>query len=200
MAERSLKELMRAYREGDRSVQEEMLEKVETQLRGQVRKMVGKQIRSERESVDICQSILVAFHLRASEGKVDVENDKALGGYMRAMVKNKLANLSDRIRAAKRGGGTTPVPLAEESEEGGAQLEAFDPRASMVARTSELCQALQSELSPEELAILEGRLSGKTNKEIAAGLGKSPDAVRMTWNRARQHLVERGLLEEPRGS
>ena len=64
----------------------------------------------------------------------------------------------------------------------------------MVAGTAELRLKLEAALTPEELAILEGRLAGRTNQEIANELEKSPDAIRMTWNRAREKLVSRGLL------
>ena len=40
-------------------------------------------------------------------------------------------------------------------------------------------------------------LAGKTNAEIATAQGKSPDAIRMSWNRARQKLIERGLISPP---
>ncbi|MHC4471807.1 MAG: RNA polymerase sigma factor [Planctomycetota bacterium] len=201
MAERSLRDLMRAYREGDRSVQEELIERMEEKLSGHVGKLTGQQIRSDRESIDIRQSILLSFHLRMADGRVEFENEKALDGYLKKMVRHKLANLSDRIRAVKRGGGKAPVPISpSDEEEAGVQLPAHDPRASSVARTSELLDRLLRELTPEQRQIFEGRLIGKTNKEIGEALGKTADAVRMEWNRARQHLVSRGILDDPRES
>ena len=50
-------------------------------------------------------------------------------------------------------------------------------------------------LDPDERVIFVGKLTGRTNREIAEGLGKSPDAVRMIWNRARERLVSRGVIE-----
>lgn len=64
----------------------------------------------------------------------------------------------------------------------------------MVAGTAELRKKLEGALTPDELTIFEGRLAGRTNQEIGDALGKAPDAVRMIWNRAREKLVQRGIL------
>jgi RNA polymerase sigma factor (sigma-70 family) len=186
---RPLPELIEAYKTGDATAQTELLEKLETQLRGLVRALLGKQIRTERESMDVCQSLLLAFHLQAKQGKVKIDSEDALRAYLRAMIRHKLANLSDRIRTAKRGGGKAPASAEDLA------LPSFDPSASMVAGTAEMRAKLEQVLEKDELAILEGRLAGRTNKEVANDLGKTPDAVRMTWNRAREKLVQRGILE-----
>ena len=185
---RPLPELIEAYQEGDTVAQTELLEKLETQLRGLVRALLGKQIRTERESLDVCQSLLLAFHLQAKAGKVKLDSEEALRGYLRAMIRHKLANLSDRIKTAKRGAGKQPASAED------LPLRSFDPSASMVAGTAEMRIKLEQALDKEELAILEGRLAGRTNQEIADDLGKTPDAVRMTWNRARDKLVAQGIL------
>jgi len=189
---------MSRYRDGDETAQHELLTRLETELRGLVRALMGNQIRSERESVDVCQSLMLAFHMRAAEGKVELENEKAMRAYLRSMIRHKMANLSDRIRTAKRGGGTQPISIeanqADPEQGAGIQLPAFDPSASMVAGTAELRLRLEAALTAEELSILEGRLSGRSNQEIADEIGKTADGVRMAWNRAREKLVSRGLL------
>jgi len=195
---RTISELLAAYRAGDEDARDELLARLEKELRGITRGLLGRQIRNERESVDICQSLLLAFHLRAADGRVEIENEAAFRGYLRSMIRHKLANLSDRIRAAKRGGGARPLSLTPDAdEEDAVELPSVDPAASVVARTEELRRGLAESLSTEELAILEGRLAGKTNAEIADALEKSPDAIRMSWNRARKKLIERGLVAPP---
>ncbi|MHC4958185.1 MAG: RNA polymerase sigma factor [Planctomycetota bacterium] len=190
MEQRSLQALLDAYRQGDMGAQTELLRLLEFESRGIARSLMGKEIRTDQESVDVVQSLMLAFHLQASDGKIQLENEKALRGLVRTMIRNKLANVSDKIRAAKRGGGKRPLALGEK----GVDLPT-DLTASMTARGSELRTRVVSELDDEERAIFEGRLLGKTNAEIAADLGKSPDGVRMTWNRARQRLTEIGILK-----
>ena len=70
---RPLGELVEAYRKGDPAAQQELLTRLESQLRMLVRALLGKQIRTERESMDVCQSLLLAFHLQAQAGKVKLE-------------------------------------------------------------------------------------------------------------------------------
>ena len=38
---------------------------------------------------------------------------------------------------------------------------------------------------------------GRRNREIGEDLGKSADAVRMIWNRARERLLSMGILAAP---
>jgi len=159
-----LEEQMRRYREGDAAAQQEVLAKLESELRG----------------------------------LVELPNEKAMRAYLRSMIRHKMANLSDRIRSAKRGGGVRPASIHAsdtDQDQSGIQLPALDPSASMVAGTAELRLKLEETLTPDELAILEGRLAGRTNQEIADDTGKSADGVRMTWNRAREKLASRGLLK-----
>jgi len=195
MSERPLKELVHAYRAGDPAAQQEMLQRLETQLRTIVRALIGKQIRTERESMDVCQSLMLAFHLQAQSGKVQLESEEALRAYLRSMIRHKLANLSDRIRAAKRGSGAQPARI--HGEDGDIlQLPAIDPSASMVASGVESRRTIEDALNGEEKAILAGLLEGRGYAEIAHKLGKQPDAVRMMWNRARRKLIDRGVLKD----
>jgi DNA-directed RNA polymerase specialized sigma24 family protein len=102
------------------------------------------------------------------------------------------------MKAAKRGGGVRPVPIAAEDEGPDIPLPALDPTASMVAGTAEARLRIERELGPEERAILAGLLAGRNYREIAEKLGKTPDGVRMAWNRAREKLVRRGVIEDAR--
>jgi RNA polymerase sigma factor (sigma-70 family) len=185
---RPIPDLIAAYQQGDAAAQQELLERLETQLRSLVRALLGKQIRTERESLDVCQSLMLAFHLQAKAGKLKLDSEEALRSYLRTMIRHKLANLADRLKTAKRGAGKPPASAEELA------LPSFDPSASMVAGTAEMRARLEQVLDKEELAILEGRLAGRTNQEIADDLGKTPDAVRMTWKRARDKLVAQGIL------
>jgi DNA-directed RNA polymerase specialized sigma24 family protein len=163
-----------------------------------VRQLIGPQIRNLKDSVDLTQSLLLNFHQNAMDGKVSVSCDQALDAYLRSMVRHKLANVSDHQKAAKRGGGRQPLSLDSEDERREPPAaRPFDPTASMFARVSETIGRLGRALDAEEMAIFRGRIAGRSNVEIAAQLGKTPDAVRMIWVRARAKLVRDGVLEEP---
>lgn len=194
---KQLPEKLAAYRSGDSAAQQEVLSEVETFLRTCVRGKMGSKLRSLEESIDLTQSLMLAFHMAASQGKVDVPNSAALKAYLRSMVRNKLANRADAMKAIKRGGGKLPTSLnVNLDEEASLPLPADDLTASMVYRVKETKERIETEISDEEQRILEGRLMGRTDREIAEDIGKSPDAVRMIWRRARQRLVNRRILRQ----
>lgn len=198
MTDPSLTDLFEEYRTGDAQSQEIFLRRLETRLLQMVRRLIGPQIRSLKDSVDLTQSLLLSFHQSAMEGKVEVENDQALDAYLRSMVRHKIANVSDHQKALKRGGGRQPISLdAAEQQQEVPATRPFDPTASMFARVAETIERLGQALDPEEMEIFRSRIAGRSHVEIAAKLGKTPDAVRMTWVRARAKLVQNGVLEEP---
>ena len=182
---------MQAYREGDATAQEELLADVERILQSYVHHSMGDQLKSLEESTDLSQSLLFGFHMALSKGKVELENEGALRAYLRTMVRNKLANQSDAMKAAKRGKGKLPASLDDEQR---LNPPVDNITASVTFRLAEMQERIRQELSPDEEAILEGRLVGRSYPEIAQDLGKSPDAVRVMWGRARERLRKRGLI------
>jgi len=194
---RPLNDCIDAYRRGEKGAPLELLVAAEPLLRRYVQTSMGDKLRSLEESIDVSQSLMLAFHVQVSAHKVEFENENALKGYLRTMVRHKLANRADAMSAAKRGGGAIPASLDDEAS---LPLPTNDLTASIVARVSETKSQIDEELDEEEQAILEGRLMGLTNREIADRLGKTADAVRMVWNRSRSRLVQRQILRDPRES
>ena len=191
---RPLSDCIEAYQRGEGDAPVELLKAAEPLLRRYVQTSMGEKLRSLEESIDISQSLMLAFHVQVSGRKVEFENEAALKGYLRSMVRHKLANRADAMKAKKRGGGATPQSLDGEAS---LPLPTNDLTASMVFRVQETKTQIDAELDAEEQAILEGRLMGLTNKEIADRLGKTADAVRMVWNRSRSRIVQRQILRDP---
>lgn len=196
MGERSIADLLAAYRAGDAGAQEELLARLEPVLRGFVRQEMGKKLRTVEESVDLCQSVLLGFHLGAEAGKLDVDDEAKLHAYLRVMLRNKLANRADLLKAKKRGSGERPTSLEGAADGRAIDVPSHDPTVSVLAGVAELKQRLERHLDAEEMAILEGRLAGRTNAEVAAELGTTADAIRMKWNRARDRLMRAGQIAD----
>ncbi len=182
-----------AYRQGDANARQELMAQVEALLEQFVHGAMGTKLRTLEESIDLSQSVMLAFHLGAVAGKIDLDSEQALKGYLHTMVQHKLANRSDKLKAAKRGGGEQPL-----AAEAGAAVEASDLSASRTAHLDETKTRIQAVLNAEELEIFEGRMLGRTNREIGEDLDKTADAVRMIWNRARERLLNKGILTAPR--
>ena len=190
---RKLSQLLEEYRRGDDEARQELMEHIEKLLLPLVRKFMSSRLRLDRESIDVCQSLMMDFHSRAEQGKLDLESEQALRGYVRAMVRHKLANLADRMNAARRGGKAPRTSLDDSDPQAPSSVAS----PSLLIYAAEIHNRLREELTREEFAIFEGRIGGRTNAEIAEELDKSPDAVRMTWNRARDRLVQRGIVDGP---
>ena len=192
MASGTIADLFFAYRQGDGNARQELMARVEALLEQFVHSAMGTKLRTLEESIDLSQSVMLAFHLGAAAGKINLDSEQALKGYVHAMVTHKLANRSDKLKAAKRGGGEQPIAGEEDAE-----VEAQDLSASRTAHLDETKGRIQAALNAEEMDIFEGRILGRTNREIGEDLGKSADAVRMIWNRARERLLSMGILAAP---
>lgn len=190
-----------SYQAGDSSVQRELLREIEPLLLTYLRPSMGRKLRSLEETLDISQQLILQFHQDLMSGKAVFESEAAMKGYLRSSVRNKLANVSDFWKAAKRGGGTAPASLDRESTQGvRITPPAADLTASMFARANETQARIQMELTEEERLIFDGRLLGRTNAEMAEELGRTPDAVRMIWFRARERLAREGIIDKYRGA
>ena len=192
-----LEHLLTAYCTEGTDAQQEFLEAVQPLILKYVQQAMGAKLRTLEESVDISQSLLLGIHMRMASGEMRLENEGALKAYLRAMVRNKLAKRASAMNAIKRGGGSQPMSLdAAIDDEASLPLPTDDLTASVVARVKETKERIDGEMSEEERFILEGRLMGRTDREIGEDLGKTPDAVRMIWSRSRKRLVGRGILRD----
>ena len=113
----SLANLLDAYRGGDPQAQDRLLKAVEPMLLRYVQRDMGAQARSMEQSVDLSQSLLLAFHIALSQGKAEMRDEAGLRAYLRTMVRNKLANRADRNKAAKRGSGERPLSIDSDQDE-----------------------------------------------------------------------------------
>lgn len=194
----SFSKLLQAYERGDPEARQRVMKRAAALSKSFASQAMGRGLRSIEESIDIAQSVMLAFHVGAAAGEVELPSDQALKGYLRGMVRNKLANRSDKMKAAKRGGGQKLASL-EDLEDASDTVPRKGPisTASTIVRAEELKSRIEAALSDEERTVFEGRLQGQTNAEIAQQLGKNGDAVRMIWNRARERVIRLGLVSRP---
>jgi DNA-directed RNA polymerase specialized sigma24 family protein len=180
-------ELLAAVRAGDRQAAAELARRYETQLRSLIRlHLRGSPLCSLLDSLDVYQSILVAYFTRDAAKPFDLQTPDQLAGLLVCMALNKLATAA---RHNRRGQGSIP-----------ADCDPLDPRAdpaSQVAR-SDLLRAVRAKLSAEEWALFEqNRVVGKTWNAIAAEIGDKPAALRMRLTRAlkrvREELRQEGI-------
>jgi RNA polymerase sigma-70 factor (ECF subfamily) len=188
----SFLDLMRRVRAGDQQASAELVRRYEPAIRVAVRvRLNDSHLRRTFDSMDICQSVLGRFFVRAALGQFELESPDQLLKLLVTMARNRLTNYALREQAARRDcRRTEPVPA------GKGELADPGPSPSEVVADRELVQAFRSRLSEKERQIAEHRALGKSWKDIAATAGGSPDALRMHFGRAVDRVAQEMGLED----
>jgi RNA polymerase sigma-70 factor (ECF subfamily) len=139
--------------------------------------------------MDICQSVLKSFFLRAAAGQFDIDRPEDLRKLLVQMACNKSLEAARREYAQRRDARRS-VKLGDEAH----QVAGGDDPGGEVEWQELLLRARQM-LSPDERRIAEARAAGRTWDDLAAELGKSPDQVRMQLARAQKRVAEALDLE-----
>jgi RNA polymerase sigma-70 factor (ECF subfamily) len=135
--------------------------------------------------MDICQSVLGSFFVRAALGQYELETPEQLLKLLAQMTRNKLTDQARRqaVRDAE------DRAIADPDLE---RVAAPGPSPSRQVALHELLQEARRRLSAEERRLLELREQGREWSEIAAELGATPEALRKRFARA-VHLVAQQL-------
>ena len=189
--EPSFTEFIRRVRAGDERAAAELVERYEPAIRRAVRvRLRDPRLRRLIESVDICQSVLATFFVRAALGQYDLENPDQLLKLLTTVARNKLAGQANRERADRRD--------QRRINPGAVLEECLAPGSSPSHQVSnrELVQEARRRMTPEELAILVRRDQGMEWAEIAAEMGGRPDALRIRLSRAVARITRQLGLDE----
>jgi RNA polymerase sigma-70 factor (ECF subfamily) len=179
-------------RAGDEAAATELVRRYEPAIRRAVRlRLRDPRLGRLLDSVDICQSVMASFFVRAALGQYELDSPEQLLKLLARMARNKLANQANQHQAQRRD--------YRRTEAGGAQqldVPGQDPTPSQQLAASELLEEARRRLSDAERRLLELRQEGKGWAEIAGELGGSPDALRMQFNRAVERVAQELGLEE----
>jgi DNA-directed RNA polymerase specialized sigma24 family protein len=141
------------------------------------------------DSMDVCQSVLGSFFLRAAAGQYALDTPTNLLKLLTAMARNKLAFQIRRQRAQKRDVGRD-VPA-----ERAAEVAAADPTPSRRAADRDLLAELGRRLTPDERRLVELRNQGHDWNDIAGQLAGNPEALRKKHARALDRVARELGLE-----
>lgn len=154
-----------------------------------VRARMDHKLRAGRESMDVCQSVAKSFVDDWQAGRVQFENEAALAGYLQTVVRNKLADLSRRDTALRRGGGDRPLPIDDERGVSASAIAGTGPGASSIVAEAELREKSLANLTDEDRALIDLRRRGLEWDQIAAELGESSAALRKRWSRLQARVA-----------
>jgi RNA polymerase sigma factor (sigma-70 family) len=195
----SFRALIARVRAGDEQAAAELVRRYEPAIRRAARvRLVDTRLNRLLDSMDICQSVLASFFVRAALGQFELETPDQLLRLLATMTRNKLAGQVKAHRAARRDFRRVAAAPDDGGEPDGCagRTAGQDPTPSREIAARELLDEALRRFSPEERRILDGREQGGQWAEIAAELGVSPDAIRKKLARAVDRVAHELGLDE----
>jgi RNA polymerase sigma-70 factor (ECF subfamily) len=179
MSDAPFAEFLRRVRAGDGRAAEELVRRYESTVRLAVRtRLTDPALKRHFDSMDICQSVLASFFLRAGAGQYDLDDPAQLVALLVRMARNKLA-WHARYHRRQRRDARQVAGLDGATEPAGGE-----PDPVRVAAGRDLLDALRSRLTPEERELADRRGAGQGWNDIAAAMGGTADGRRMQLKRA----------------
>jgi RNA polymerase sigma factor (sigma-70 family) len=198
----SFRTLIARVRAGDEQAAAELVRHYEPAIRRAARvRLVDTRLNRLLDSMDICQSVMASFFVRAALGQYELETPDQLLKLLATMTRNKLAGQVKGHAAARRDFRRVTAAQGDRDDEAGSGAERIagrDPTPSRDLAARELLDEALRRLSPEEKRILDCREQGGQWADIASELRSSPEAIRKRLARAVDRVAqELGLDESP---
>jgi DNA-directed RNA polymerase specialized sigma24 family protein len=205
--EKGFRDLIRRVRAGDARAATELVRDYQEEIRRIVRiRLTDPRMRTELESMDICQSVMGNFFARVAAGQFDLERPEDLLRLLATMAMNKVRDRYRKLTADKR---DHQVVRGEDSCDPAAQLPDPGRGPDSIVAEREILARIRGRLTDDELYIYEQRSVGREWAEIAADLpsapepvrqklaGSKPDALRKKYVRALNRVLEELGIDSP---
>jgi RNA polymerase sigma-70 factor (ECF subfamily) len=184
-------DLVARVRAGDAAAAGTLVRRYEPAIRRFVRmRLRGSRLTGLFDSMDVCQSVMGSFFLRAAAGQYAIDTPTDLIKLLTAIARNKLAFQVRRQRAQKR-----DVNRNEHLGTDGHVLPSPDATPSQEYVAIDLLGELRKRLTAEERQIVELRTEGREWTEIAEAMAGSPEALRKKHARALDRVAKELGLE-----
>ena len=173
--------LLERARQGDRSALSALFGRHVPMLQRWARGRLPRWARAFGDTADLVQDAVLNTLRRMD--RFEVKGERALQGYLRSAVQNRILDILRRAETRTRGGELTgeepapqPSPLV----------------LAISAEEQERYQNALARLKPDDQALVVGRFElGYSFEQLALAVGKStPDAARVALRRALTRLIE----------
>ena len=190
VAEHAFGDLIARVRQGDDQAAAELVRRYEPAIRRAVRfRLTDPRLRRTCDSMDVCQSVLASFFVRAASGQYDLESPEQLLRLLTTMARNKLLNQARQEHAARRDNRLVTDDIARHEVATGA------PSPPQQVEAREMLAEVQRRLTPEERELVDLRNQGHDWNSIAALVGGNAAALRQKLHRALERLSREFGLE-----
>jgi RNA polymerase sigma-70 factor (ECF subfamily) len=186
-------DLIQRIRAGDDEAAATLVRRYEPLVRREVRlRLQDRRLARVFDSMDVCQSVMASFFVRAAVGEYDLDAPEQLVGLLVKMARNKLVSAARRATRDKR-------DHRRQAADGGDALLAVahpDPSVSQQVAAKEILEHVRRRLSAEELQLANLRAQGLAWDEVAAQVGGNAQARRMQLARAVDRIGQELGLDE----
>jgi RNA polymerase sigma factor (sigma-70 family) len=182
----SFEDLVRRVRAGEPAAATELVKRYEPHIRRavRIRLMRYPHMRRLLDSVDICQSVMGSFFVRAAKGEYRLDKPDELQNLLVIMAYHKLI---DMVRKKHLPEAPAADACTEPADHGDSP--------SQEAMYRELLEMFRERLTEEERQLADLRAAGVRWDEIAERLHGQPEALRKKLDRAVQRVARSLGLE-----
>ncbi len=185
---------MRRIRSGDETAAAVLIRQYEPEIRREVRlRLRGSGVRRLLDSMDICNSVLGRFFVRAAAGEFELESPRKVLGLLIKMTQHRVIDWARHLKARRRDI-RRDLALGDLPDEGQG-IASREATPSAEARAADLFEQFRSRLDDEERRIADLLSQDATWSEIGESLGQNPDTLRRRWDKTRSRIAaELGLI------
>jgi RNA polymerase sigma factor (sigma-70 family) len=190
--ETPFQELIEQVRGGDGDAAAELVRRYEPAIRRVVRlRLTDPRMRRAFDSMDVCQSVLASFFVRAALGQYDLANPDQLLKLLAQMARHKVTGQMRRERAERR-----DVARLHENDGAACEVVAGEASPSRQVAGQELLVEFRKRLSDDEKALADLRADGREWADIGLERGESPEALRKRLARGLDRVAQQLGLDE----
>jgi RNA polymerase sigma-70 factor (ECF subfamily) len=181
-----------AWRAGDPEAARQLVDQYLDRLVAVARRRISQRLASRVDPEDIVQSVFRTFFFRAKDGQFKIKDQDDLCKLLMRITVHKVLRQVEFHTAGKRDANL-------ETEQGNRTVErmhellAREPTAEAQVEFLDQLEKFLTGLSPKERKILELRMNGHTDREIAVQLGVVDRTIRRLFERIRGQAEHAGF-------
>jgi RNA polymerase sigma-70 factor (ECF subfamily) len=182
--------LVRRVRAGEEEAAAELVRRFEPTIRRVVRlRLADSRLRRQLDSMDICQSVLASFFVRAALGQYELQRPEELLKLLTVMARNKVVDQARKPRPGQ------PQPPPDGQPGQVEDLAAPGPSPSEQVEARDLLERFRARLTEDERRLADRRALGREWADIAAELGANPEALLKKLARALDRVAREMSLD-----
>jgi RNA polymerase sigma factor (sigma-70 family) len=181
-----------AWRAGDPQAARQLVDQYLDRLLALAKRRISQRLASRVDPEDIVQSVFRTFFMRAKDGQFKLKDQDDLCKLLMRITVHKVLKQVEYHTAGKRDA-NLETEQGNRSTERMHELLAKEPTPEAQVEFIDQLEMLLSMYSPKERKILEMRMNGFSERDIAADLNVTDRTVRRLFERIRGQAEDAGF-------